>query len=463
MARAQIHTAWLEAGKEKVECPVCLLVLDQPTVGCPEGHALCSPCYVDELSRRQQCPVCSHPTDPSRLSRCRPLEDIIADLPLRCKNGPESAGQLHKRVKPGKEPSAHELRTELGRLLMDITGNAETLRARMKRYQQCEAAGRCSWQGLVHQLKSHLVESCQYEPVSCPNGCAELILRKDATRHASETCAYREALCQHCLFLFKANYLSEHEDICSAAQIECPNAEAGCTDRTLRKDAAHHATECAYRQVVCKNCLAQFLAGDLSEHEDICPEAQVECPNEGCVVTVTRGSMAEHRKGCGREEVECPCPGCEKRMQRMEVEQHVGASGAQHLQIVWGTCKLWAEAMEERVAKQEKTLQEQGVTIAGQAVTIEGQGMTIAAQGVTIAAHGAAMASLNNVVAGLQKRAEALTHEFTWTTQRSLNGSWSEQHTFTEDGVRGLCFDNSNMQFMGFRLNPHSSTLDLKP
>jgi len=85
-------------------------------------------------------------------------------------------------------------------------------------------------------------------------------------------------------------------------------------------------------------------------HESSCPEAQIECPNVGCGVTVARRSMEEHRGGCGREEVECPCPGCDERVARAEVEEHMAASGAVHLRRAWGR----AVEMEEKVAEMEE-------------------------------------------------------------------------------------------------------------
>ena len=66
MAGIPIQTAWLEEGKDMAECPVCLMMLHEPTVGCPEGHALCRQCFVAELHRRKQCPVCGHATDESK-------------------------------------------------------------------------------------------------------------------------------------------------------------------------------------------------------------------------------------------------------------------------------------------------------------------------------------------------------------------------------------------------------------
>ena len=205
MAGTQLDTAWLEEGKDMAECPVCFMVLDEPSVGCPEGHTLCRACYVAELHKRQQCPICGHATDESRLQRCRPLEGLIGQLRTRCKNGPDDcegvgeggAAPAAKRAKlqPAQSTSVDDLREELGRRGLSTKGKKGELAARVEEHRRSDAELRCSWRGRVCELVGHLSESCEYEPMQCPNaaaGCKESVLRKDAARHASETCVYRK-------------------------------------------------------------------------------------------------------------------------------------------------------------------------------------------------------------------------------------------------------------------------------
>ena len=42
MAGMQIEPAWLEEGKDTATCTLCLMVLEQPTSGCPDAHARCT-------------------------------------------------------------------------------------------------------------------------------------------------------------------------------------------------------------------------------------------------------------------------------------------------------------------------------------------------------------------------------------------------------------------------------------
>ena len=187
----KIDPAWLEDGKDMAVCPVCYKVLHQPTVGCPEGHALCRECYVTELSHRKKCPLCQHPTDVSKLLRCRPLEDLIGHLQMHCKY--EGDG-----------------------------GEADTNLELMQ----------CTWRGRVCEFAAHLAESCAYETVSCPNaaaGCKESVVRKDAAHHASETCEYRQCCCAHCNALVIVRHLPVHE-------LSCPGGADRMPERWVRRD-----------------------------------------------------------------------------------------------------------------------------------------------------------------------------------------------------------------------------------
>jgi hypothetical protein len=66
MAEMRIEPAWLEEGKDTATCNLCLMVLEQPTSGCPDAHALCKTCYDKWLIQKKQCPTCRHPTKTSK-------------------------------------------------------------------------------------------------------------------------------------------------------------------------------------------------------------------------------------------------------------------------------------------------------------------------------------------------------------------------------------------------------------
>jgi len=255
-----IDPDWLEIlveKKEKATCSVCLMVLEHPTSGCPEGHVFCRQCYVAELCKRKQCPTCRHSTDESRLQRNRPLEEFIGELPTRCKHGEGEGGgkggaapqAKRAKLEPAESMSAEDLRTDLGRRGLSAIGKKGELVARLEEQRRSEAgverAQRCDWKGMVCELAGHLAESCGFEPVKCPNavaGCKESVLRKDAARHASETCAYRKNRCVHCRLPFEARALPEHKASCPAAHMMCPNA--GCGVSVSRASMGGHRGVC---------------------------------------------------------------------------------------------------------------------------------------------------------------------------------------------------------------------------
>jgi len=74
----QIEPDWLEEGKDTATCTLCMMVLKEPTSGCPDAHALCKSCYVGWLIRKKQCPVCRHPTKTSRFAPSREPQSLRA-------------------------------------------------------------------------------------------------------------------------------------------------------------------------------------------------------------------------------------------------------------------------------------------------------------------------------------------------------------------------------------------------
>jgi hypothetical protein len=278
--------------------------------------------------------------------KCRGLQEIIAQLRTRCCHGPElpdppgleggagfedgaglegGAAPSSKRglgggadmedcVEPsskrakldaGQSMSAGDLPEELQRGGQSTEGKKGELAARLENHPRSDAGAdgagvqHCSWVGKVCDLPVHLSESCGFEPMKCPNavaGCKKSVLRKDITRHASVTCAYRKVPCAHCHTTFEAHV----------------------------------------------------------GHEGRCPKALIMCPNRGCGATVCRDSMGDHRGVCGWEEVECPSPCCEKRMLRVEVQLHVETSMVVHFQKEIAHLKTTIKALEEGARKRDQ-------------------------------------------------------------------------------------------------------------
>ena len=226
----KIDPDWLlsQTGKENATCTLCTMVLEEATLGCPEGHVFCRECYLTWLDPTKQestgtCPTCRHPTNASRLQRCpRQFEDFIAQQRCRCKYGPEQdegvggggADPSPKRAKlgPAESSSADDLPDGLG----------------------------CKWKGRVCELAAHLATTCDYEPVGCAAGCTELVPRKDASSHASESCSKTQIECPNagCGVMAARGSMEDHRAVCLREEVECPCP--GCDERVARAEVDAH-------------------------------------------------------------------------------------------------------------------------------------------------------------------------------------------------------------------------------
>ena len=210
----KIDPDWLEEDKrtkERASCPVCYMVMEEPTQACKEGHALCCECYVTELSKRKRCPTCQEKTDSSRLQKCRTAADFIGDLRVRCRHGTDleeegrgagGAAPRAKRAKldPPQPMSNNDLRKELGRRGMGTKGNKGDMVARLQEQRRSEAGEQqiCNWRGKVCEFAVHLA-TCGREEVVCPcPGCDERMARVEVGAHvaASETVHLQRAWAQ---------------------------------------------------------------------------------------------------------------------------------------------------------------------------------------------------------------------------------------------------------------------------
>ena len=132
----------------------------------------------------------------------------------------------------------------------------------------------CEWTGKLEGLEAHLdvdTGDCEYVDVECPNGCDQLIQKRNRTNHLANSCPKREFTCQHCNF--KATYeivSNDHWPQCSFYPVPCPNA---CGIQAIER-------------------------GDLEAHLLQCPLEEVECDfsHAGCNTKLPRQDMEKHMK-----------------------------------------------------------------------------------------------------------------------------------------------------------------------
>ncbi|XP_044285045.1 TNF receptor-associated factor 5 isoform X1 [Varanus komodoensis] len=210
---------FVETLEERYKCTYCHLVLHNPhQTGC--GHRFCQHCIVSlrELNAVPTCPI-----DKEIIKLQEVFKDIcckreVLNLQVFCKNSP-----------------ACDAVTSLGR------------------YQD------------------HL-QQCSFEKVLCSNeGCCQKIMQKDLKEHLSSWCNYRKELCQYCNQPVSSINLKVHEKIdCPNYPLTCPQ---GCMQIILKKEVEEHGSVCPEMEIDCPykqhGCPTKIKRGKLSEHENI--------------------------------------------------------------------------------------------------------------------------------------------------------------------------------------------------
>ncbi|XP_060686866.1 TNF receptor-associated factor 5-like [Hemiscyllium ocellatum] len=213
--QAGLNLQFVEPLEDRYKCVTCSFVLCNPyQTGC--GHRFCENC-IAELTETKPIAVC--PIDHERiitnwLFRDNCCKREVWNLMVYCKNSP-----------------ACNVKTSFGR------------------------------------LGDHL-KKCEFEHVTCINGCDAILHRKDLMDHLQTVCEYREEACQYCKVKLIFKNIKEHE------AVACPNFPIQCT----------------------YNCGKSLLRSELDTHLMECPEAEVECSYKkyGCRVKEKRWMIREH-------------------------------------------------------------------------------------------------------------------------------------------------------------------------
>lgn len=108
---------------------------------------------------------------------------------------------------------------------------------------------------------------CEYEMISCPNGCPVAILQQDIAEHVNKECLHRLIECSLCNAHFHLNQQQGHFETCPMVSIPCRN----CGENLPRQDHQKH------------------LRFD-------CPKAVIYCPflDIGCDVLIHPEVIQEH-------------------------------------------------------------------------------------------------------------------------------------------------------------------------
>jgi len=150
----------------------------------------------------------------------------------------------------------------------------------------------CDWKGVFSDSKIHQEQKCELEEVKC-NECNKSMQRRLMFAH-SGNCELRKVNCQYCRMELKFNETNDHNKICKEIPIECPN-------------------NCDEKNLVRKN---------LQQHQATCPNADIQCPYSNWDVDFVVSQ--EFKQKCF----------CDARFQRSHLQDHLNKFMSQHLLIV---------------------------------------------------------------------------------------------------------------------------------
>ena len=183
---------------DEYSCTICLCLLSNPHLTTCCGHHFCKDCIFKVAQTNKPCPMCK--TEGFVAVVDKSLERKIRSLCVRC--------TFHRNG--------------------------------------------CSWKGELRELVEHLDPArrqCQYNEITCSKGCGRRVLVCDLDSHLRNECPNRDQECHFCNESVIFSNLTKHqENECPKVPVSCPN---GCADRVVRGVLEKHLETCTMRLVKC--------------------------------------------------------------------------------------------------------------------------------------------------------------------------------------------------------------------
>jgi len=181
----------------------------------------------------------------------------------------------------------------------------------------------CEWQGELNDIDNHLENSdgCQFEDVTCANGCGKILQRQYLTSHVETECPGRFVVCPLCYMTGPHKFIEgEHEEQCSKLPITCPNL---CkVAKITREDMEAHRKECPLEIVQCEyhnvGCEERMTRKRKRNHEEEKMEEHLLLTKHKLAKTEDKLLATEEKLAC----TETKLTSTEYRLGRLEVMMH---------------------------------------------------------------------------------------------------------------------------------------------
>lgn len=204
----------------QLTCPICLGILEMPTLTSCCGEHFCARCIDRVKEDNRPCPTCSYSQFITLLDR--KTQRKIEALLITCVN--KNKG--------------------------------------------------CDWEGQFQYLENHLSTNssegdCKCVMVECPLHCGKSYARKEVESHTKNDCPQRNSSCPYCPF--RGTYqivTNDHIPVCLYYPVRCPN---DCGVTCEREDVEYHLKNiCDEERITCKfsafGCDEHFKRRKVEEH-----------------------------------------------------------------------------------------------------------------------------------------------------------------------------------------------------
>eukprot|EP00029_Vermamoeba_vermiformis_P012362 TRINITY_DN7176_c0_g1_i1.p1 TRINITY_DN7176_c0_g1~~TRINITY_DN7176_c0_g1_i1.p1 ORF type:complete len:258 (-),score=-24.59 TRINITY_DN7176_c0_g1_i1:8-781(-) len=204
-----------------LECVICQDKLNDAheTLCCHQCY--CKKCITEWMERNKTCPSCR---------RALPKKNIAKNVPIQ-------------------------------RMVDNLPANCTSCRARLTRGTMVE----------------HVIRSCPYTAVTCPQKCGVSVLRKDVGDHQASSCPKRIISCKWCRNNNVHEQIQNHWNTnCQKVPVTCPF----CKGHTTREVLDHHyKKECPVKLIICPfnkfGCAFQGKRADYNLHMIDCADEHV--------------------------------------------------------------------------------------------------------------------------------------------------------------------------------------------